>query len=836
MAEESDEEPGLIALARQGVHLVGWRGALQTATYGLRKSRLDRRYRRGQPSGPEIRPGPRGEVRAENGVTTITFGDLTLEVAFVDDGLVRLTWTPGSLPVPAALEPTHVGRAPRDDVLARDVDGGLVFTTSVLRVTVGADGAIEVAHRDGANKDIPLSDDWRVVRRERPPVRAGERWTAIVELDPDDQVHGLGERAAPLNLRPGTYGLWNTEQSGSYGPEADPLYITIPVHLVVGPGRSHLGFWENTHQGTVTVADTLTATFEGGALRTYVAPGRPSQALGQFHQLTGEPELPPRWALGYHQCRWGYKTEGDIREVMAGFKAHDLPVSAIHFDIDYMDRYRVFTVNQEAFPDLAGLIADLGAAGIKAVTIIDPGVAKADDFPLYVEGRRQGHFLKLPDGREVNAMVWPGLVGFPDFSDPAVREWWADQYPVLLDQGVAGIWHDMCEPAVFAAGVDAALPLATRHHLEGQGGDHVEGRNLYGLGMAQAGYEAQRKHRPDKRPWLLTRSGWAGVQRYAWTWTGDVATSWTMLHRTLCTTLNLTLSGIPYTGPDVGGFSGDPSPELYTRWFQMAAWLPFFRSHSIDTQPSREPWKAAGPHLEAIREAMTWRYRLIPYLYTLCWSVSDGGDPPILPVWWTGWPEAEAACVDPDLLAVDDEFLVGPHVLVAPVFAAGVTERTVRLPVGGWYDLVGDERREGTFSAPVTMDRIPVFVRAGAVLATDEVGRDVLHLYPPDESAEPRQSSWYRDASDGYGPHRLDEFEVSAGDSSNWTVRRRAGAEAAFRQPEDDAYEVDDDDLAVVVHGGPWTVSADGGDAQVAEPGQPVRVGDFAELVVRRPA
>lgn len=827
MAKESDKEPGLIALALQGVKLVGVRGALRIATYGLWKARLDKRYLKDRPTGPELRPGPRGEVRTESGVTSITFGDLALEVAFVDDGLVRLTWTPGSLPVPVAVEPTHVHRAPLDGVVARDVDGGLVFTSYGLRVTVSADGAIEVAHRAGQDKDVPLSEDWRVVRRERPPARVGERWTATVELEPDDQVHGLGERAAPLNLRPGTYGLWNTEQSGSYGPEADPLYITIPAHLVVGPGRGHLGFWENTHDGTVRIGETLSATFEGGALRTYVAPGPPDRALEQFHELTGRPALPPRWALGYHQCRWGYKTDADIREVLAGFREHDLPLSAIHFDIDYMDRYRVFTVDEEAFPDLARLTADLDAEGVKAVTIIDPGVAKADDFPLYREGREKGHFLKLPDGREVNAVVWPGLVGFPDFSDPAVREWWADQYPALLDRGVAGIWHDMCEPAVFAAGVDASLPLATRHHLDGQGGDHVEGRNLYGQGMAQAGHDALRRHRPDRRPWLLTRSGWAGVQRYAWTWTGDVATSWTMLHRTLCTTLNLTMSGIPYTGPDVGGFSGDPSPELYTRWFQMAAWLPFFRSHSIFTMPSREPWNAAGPHLEAIREAMTWRYRLIPYLYTQAWLTSLGGDPPILPVWW---PTQGAPPEDPDLLAIDDEFLVGPDLLVAPVFELGATRRSVRFPPGSWFDLVGEGRHEGVIEVEVTMQRIPVFVRAGSVVPTDDAGRDLLHLYPPDEGRlglrEPAE--WYRDAGDGYGPHRYDVFEVTALDDSSWMIVRDV--------PPESSYEVDDDDLAVVVHGGPWTVAADGGEAQVAEPGQPLRVGDFVELVVRRPA
>ncbi len=827
MADESDREPGLIALARQGIHLVGWKGALRTATYGLRKARLDKRYLRNRPTGPELRPGPRGEAVTGDGVTTIPFGDLTLEVAFVDDEMVRLTWTPGTLPVRAAVDPDVVDRDLLDGVLAHEVGDALVFTTFALRVTVGADGAIEVAHRDGQNQDVPLSQDWKVARRERPPVRVAERWTATVEMEPDDQVHGLGERAAPLNLRPGTYGLWNTEQSGSYGPEADPLYITIPVHLVVGPGRSHLGFWENTHKGEVTLGEQMTATFEGGALRTYVAAGRPAQALGQFLRLTGMPPMPPRWALGYHQCRWGYRTEADIRAVLAGFREHDLPLSVIHFDIDYMDRYRVFTVNEESFPDLTGLLADLEDAGVKGVTIIDPGVAKQDDFPLYREGHEKGYFLTLADGSEANAMVWPGMVGFPDFSNPAVRQWWGDQYPELLDQGVAGIWHDMCEPAVFAAGVDASLPLETRHDMDGRGGDHVEGRNLYGLGMAQSGHEALQRHRPDRRPWLLTRSGWAGVQRYAWTWTGDVATSWTMLHRTLATTLNLTMSGVPYTGPDIGGFSGDPSPELYTRWFQMSAWLPFFRSHSIDTQPSREPWKAAGPHLDAIREAMARRYRLLPYLYTQAAQVSAGVEGLILPVWW---PVEGAACTDPDLLAVDDEFLCGPDVLVAPVFAAGATGREIRLPPGGWFALDGDERYEGTFTVPVTIDRIPVYVRAGSVLPTDEDGQAVLHAYPPDAglAGERGPAFWYRDAGDGYGPSRMDHLQVRSFDG-DWTVNRR-------RDHNREAFAVDDTDLAVVLHGGRWTVSVDGGEPQATEPGQSLRVGDFAELVVRGPA
>ncbi len=803
MPRESDNQPGFVDLVRAGVRLVGIRGSLQTARFSLRKARLDRRYERSRPTGPEVRPGVPGEVRREGAARIYPFGELELEVLFLDQNLVRLTWTPGRLPVPSALtdEPGPLGG---QGVEVLEEDDGRRLRTVELDLTIALDGGIDLCDGQG-----------NLVRRERPPVRTAEKWTATVDLAPDDRVHGLGERAAPFDLRPGTYGLWNTEQSGSYGPEADPLYLTIPVHLVVAPGRAHLGFWENSHRGRVEVGDQLTATFEGGALRTYLAAGRADVVLERYTTLTGHAEVPPRWALGYHQCRWGYKTEADIRAVVAGFREHDLPLSAVHLDIDYMDRYRVFTVDEVGFPDLGGLTADLDAEGVKVVTIVDPGVAKAADFLLYEEGHRDGRFLRLPSGEEVNAVVWPGLVGFPDFTDPEVRSWWAAKYPALLDQGVAGIWHDMCEPAVFAAGAEPALPLATRHDLEGRGGDHLEGRNLYGLGMARAGFEAQRAHRPDRRPWLLTRSGWAGVQRYAWTWTGDVATSWTMLRRTIATALNLTLSGVPYTGPDIGGFSGDPSPELYTRWLQLAAWLPFFRTHSIFTVPSREPWNAAGPHLDAVREAMAWRYRLLPYLYTLSHLIGMGSDPMVLPVWWPGTDDA-------GLLAVDDAFLVGPNVLVAPVLEAGLTERDVRLPPGRWYELVGDGGHEGLVTLAVTIDRIPVLVRAGAVLPAE----DGLHLFPAEPGPREERSDWVRDAGDGYGPVRWEFFEVE-GDDRGWTVRRTVA---------DDAYDVDDTDLNVVVHGGPVTVSIDGGEPLAAEPGQSLRVGDFAELAVRRPA
>jgi alpha-glucosidase len=289
-----------------------------------------------------------------------------------------------------------------------------------------------------------------------------------------------------------------------------------------------------------------------------------------------------------------------------------------------------------------------------------------------------------------------------------------------------------------------------------------------------------------------------------------------MLHRTLCTALNLSLSGIAYTGPDIGGFSGDPSPELYTRWFQLAAWLPFFRSHSIFTMPSREPWKAAGPLVDAVRDAARQRYRLLPYLYTLAWAQAEDGDPLVAPVWWHTPDAAE-------LLDVDDAFLVGPDVLVAPVLEQGATARTVRLPAGTWYELASGDVATGEVTVPVTIDAIPTFVRAGAVLPTDEDRRPVLLLHPPDGA---RRSRWYRDDGDGDGPHRVDAWDV-AGDARTWTV-------TAAPDDRPDAAPRDDAELAVRLPGGRWEVAVDGAEPRTVEPGQPLAVGTFATLAIRR--
>jgi alpha-glucosidase len=604
-----------------------------------------------------------------------------------------------------------------------------------------------------------LSPSGRVLREDAPPMRRDDEITLTTTLRREEHIYGLGTQAAPLNLRGRTYQMWNRDPGGEYAPGDGPIYLCIPVYVAVHDDGSYLVFYENAHRGTFTLGQTAEARFEGGALRYYVIPGPPARALERYTELTGKPPLPPRWALGYHQSRWSYNTATEVRAVADGFRDRELPLSAIHLDIDYMDGFRVFTTDRRRFSTLAQVAHDLRARDVRLVAIVDPGVKVDHGYDVFTDGQREKVFCTLPNGALAVAPVWPGWCAFPDFTDPRARAWWGRWYPRLVSLGVAGFWHDMNEPAVFAAWGDPTLPDATRHEFEGRGGDHREAHNLYGLLGNRAGYEALRAAQPETRSFIVSRSGWAGVQRYAWTWTGDIESTWAALRQTIPTVIGLGLSGVPYTGPDVGGFSGAPSAELYLRWLQLAAFLPFFRTHSAKLTPRREPWCFGDDTLRIAREVLRLRYRLLPYLYTLAWEANRTGHPLVRPLWW---PDAR----DRALWSAQDAFLLGDALLVAPVLDEGARSRTVILPRGTWYEMDSARKHRGpglaTLDAP--LDRIPVLIRAGSVLPQEEhlegsAGPTLLlSVYQPDES--PGSGVLYSDAGDGYGPGRVDTFLV----------------------------------------------------------------------------
>jgi alpha-glucosidase len=702
----------LFQKVRIALRFVGLRTSLRAIRYALWRDAQNRRIPAAATSTTNIPPGRiSGSSRAGAGYC-FHFSNADLEILFITTDIVRLTWRPGSLPPHYALiEPISEGIS----IELKHTESTYILKSSQLEVHILEEGTIRFFDQSG-----------RLLRDEYPPERYGEAWLHSCQLADEEQILGLGERAAPLNLRPGTYRLWNTDPGGSYGPGDDPLYLTAPVYMSLHNHGSTMVLYENTNDGKVDVRDRMEVRFESGALRYYVAVGEPPSLLNSLTQLTGRPPLPPRWALGYHQCRWGYKSESDIRDVIAGFQKHHLPLSAIHLDIDYMEGYRVFTVDHDRFPDLEGLTGDLADLGVRVVTILDPGIKIDQKYPLYMEGIERGLFCTTGDGKPIHGLVWPGWCAYPDFTNPLTRDWWGDQYKALLAKGVAGFWHDMNEPTAFSAWGDTTLPLNTAHDFEGTKGDHHEAHNVYANLMNYAGYKALRELEPEKRPWILSRSGWVGAQRHSWNWTGDIESTWDALKMTVPTVLNLSISGIAYSGPDIGGFTEHPSAELYIRWFQLAAFLPFFRTHSSVAAPKREPWVFGEPTLSIVREYLRLRYRLIPYLYTLAQEASETGSPIVRPLFWCD-PKQQA------LWDVDDTFMMGDALLIAPVLQESATKRMINVPRGLWYDYWSDELIHGPEALEVDapLSRIPILVSSGVVIPLEVNNILQLHIYPP---------------------------------------------------------------------------------------------------------
>ncbi len=832
-----------------------------------------RRERRGArvPSTPRT-PGLLRDVVPVPGGARCRFSEAELEIVFVTSDVVRVSWGPDRPPPPRgfpdpppaeAAVPFEVG------VVAATGGSGCRVSTTGLALNVSADGGIRYSDPTG-----------RTVRVESPPIRRGPTRVLRSALRPGEHVAGLGERAAPLDLRGGRYRLWNRDPGGAWGPGSDPLYCGIPVLVGMHRDADVLVFHDNSHYGVVAIdgsggrpvgSGVVEVRLAGGMARHYVSTGTLPQLLERYAALTGLPRLPPRWALGYQHCRWGYRSQEEIEAVSAGFEREGVPLSALYLDIDYMEGYRVFTVDPARFADLPAMCAHLEMRGTRLVTIVDPGVKVDQSYPVYREGLEAGHFVRDADGQPVIGVVWPGRSAFPDFTSPRTRDWWARWYARLLDAGVTGLWHDMNEPTSIALAGDPTLPRSTPHDLEGRGGTHLEAHNVYGLDMDRAGWEGARRARPDRRPFVVSRAGWAGVQRWAWIWTGDAESTWHGLRQQVATALGLGLSGVPFTGSDIGGFSGDPGPELYVRWLELSMFVPFCRTHSVVGAPGREPWRFAAPYREIIGRLIRARYRLLPYLYTVAWEASETGHPVMRPLYWNPAGSSPAPDVDPPDDRADDQFLVGDDLLVAPVTAPGRDSRRVWLPAGAWYPWDAAGGAEVVASGPeaplaggtivdgaAPLGAPAVHVRAGSVLPLDDgwwparAGQPAT--VPHDHRAlAPALHCWldgqgrargvrYDDAGDGEGAGRVDRFELEPEAGGASTAGSATGADAGgsgpagtarslvLRRESDGSFptpestrlvvhgaavhsaEVDGERLPVVAHpGGGWAVECRGG-------------------------
>jgi alpha-glucosidase len=537
----------------------------------------------------------------------------------------------------------------------------------------------------------------------------GVYWTR--RLVDGEALYGTGERTFDLNLRGRTLELWNRDAE-SYAPGVDPIHLCIPMlvglrdgraygFLFDNPGRAHLDLGQTRQEVLRYQADTgeLCAYFFGG--------GSIPAVLARYTQLTGRMPLPPRWMLGYHQSRWSYYPEARVRALAGEFRSRRIPCDVIHLDIHYLDGYRVFTWDSERFPDPPQMLADLREQGFRAISIVDPGVKAEPGYHVHDEGLAREVFCRLPDGTLYKAPVWPGQCYFPDYTDPEARAWWGDLYEPLLETGITGFWNDMNEPAIFGGEMPHGLP----HNYEGRGATHGEIHNVYGLQMARASAEGLRRLRPDERVPLISRSGYAGLQRYALVWTGDNHSTWAQLRMGVSMCLNLGLSGLAFCGPDIGGFASDCDGELLARWTQVGALTPFFRNHSALGTQEQEPWAFGEPYESICRRWIELRYELLPAIYTAAWQAAQTGLPMMRPL-------ALAYPQDKRTYSLDDQFLFGDALMAAPVGHAGQRSRRVYLPEGTWYDFWTGARLEGNseVTADAPLERMPLYVRAGSVL------------------------------------------------------------------------------------------------------------------------
>ncbi|HEX3423978.1 MAG TPA: TIM-barrel domain-containing protein [Sphingomicrobium sp.] len=639
-------------------------------------------------------------------------GPLLLRVTALTDEIVRVRiGRDGALPEDSSWAVLPQMRA-RHAVVSPLQSG---FETGALRVTI-----------DPASLSLTVADrsDKVIIADAGDPVSLdGRAFTLRKSLPAGEHIYGLGDKTGgALDRRGKTFVDWNTDAYG-FDSSTDPIYKSIPFFIGVDGEGSSYGIlldnsWRTSFDFGHTAPNMLTIGGPDGPIDYYIIAG-PSirDVVRRYTDLTGKAPLPPEWALGYQQSRYSYMSGTEVRQIADTLRRDRIPTDVIWLDIDYQDRNRPFTVNSKTFPNLKGLADQLNGEGIKLVTITDLHVADAPNqgYAPYDTGSSGNDFVHNADGSVYVGKVWPGPSVFPDFTDARVRAWWGTNFKSFVEDGIAGFWNDMNEPSVFNE--IGTMPLSVVHHIEGddfaeRNASHAEIHNIYGMENTRATYDGLRALRPDERAFVMTRASYAGGQRYAVTWTGDNSATWDHLRLMVHQLINLGLSGFSYGGADVGGFTGGPSPELMTRWFELAAFTPIFRDHSAKDTPRAEPWVDGPAQLAIRRKFVDERYRLLPYLYSLADLNSRTGDPIMRPVFYD-YPDAAQAHCDQSM-----SFTLGAALLIAPPPKMESPEAyDVCLPRGGWYDYwTGKPVAGPSLSETPRLDYLPLFVRAGTIL------------------------------------------------------------------------------------------------------------------------
>ncbi|WP_417886026.1 TIM-barrel domain-containing protein [Zunongwangia sp.] len=621
-----------------------------------------------------------------------------------------------------------------------------------------------------------------------------------------ENFYGMGDKPTSFNLKGKRFSNWNTDQY-AFSKDTSELYKTIPFYIGLHHAKAYGIFFDNsfkTHFDFCHERRNITSFWaDGGEMNYYFIYGpKISEVVTKYTNLTGRPELPPMWALGYHQSKWSYYPEDKVRDLAKSFRDNKFPCDALYLDIDYMEGFRCFTWNKKYFPKPKNMIQDLEEDGFKTIAIIDPGIKIDEEYEIYKDGLDKDYFCRRADGPLMRGKVWPGNCVFPDFTNPEVREWWAELYKTIIGEtGIKGIWNDMNEPAVMEV-PGKTFPLDVRHNYDGNHCSHRKAHNIYGMQMARATYEGVKKYMFPKRPFTITRASYSGGQRFSSTWTGDNLASWEHLWLANMQIQRLGISGFSYAGTDIGGFADQPSGELFARWIQLGVFHPFCRVHSSGDHGEQEPWYFGEEILDITRKFVELRYQLLPYLYTAFYQYCEENIPIIKPLVYYAQEDIQTHYRA-------DEFIFGDSILVCPIQEPNAHGRRMYFPQGRWYNFWNDAIIEGgkELWVDAPLDSMPIFVKEGAMIPKypvqqyvdekeiDEISLDIYYKNGLDNAM------LYEDSHDGYD-YKMGIFNIR---SFKFTGKVQ---EAFIQQHNTDAYNSNLKRIKIIFHGLPFEIKS----------------------------
>jgi alpha-glucosidase len=562
----------------------------------------------------------------------------------------------------------------------------------------------------------------------------GDRTTVYKKLQPGERFVGMGESLGDLNRAASVVTTWNVDNY-KYDNDKIPMYISIPFYIGIFKDKVYGIYYDNSYKGTFNFGASNTrfssVTFDGGDMDYFFMYDQSvAKVIEHYTSLTGRMPLPPKWSIGYHQSRNSYYPESQVMFIANTFRNKKIPLDCIVLDADYLVEYEPFRINTERFPDMKGMAKRLSAMGIELTASVNPGIKIDSTYSAYNDGLRNNIFLRYTDNELYQADIWPNMNYYPDFTNPKARMWWADQMKVYQELGINGYWNDMNEPAIGGQ----AMPDNVVFDYDGRKSTPLESHNLYGFLMARSSFESFQKYGGNKRPFVMTRSAFAGIQRYATVWSGDNQAK--DEHILLGVLLNnqMGLSGIPFVGPDLGGYIGEATKEMYTRWVEVGVFSPYLRNHRGQYQMANEPW-AYGEEAEAISKTyIEFRYQLMPYLYSKFYETSK-----------TGIPIARSLCIDYPFdsnvysLNYQYQFIFGDAFLISPL-TSKEKSKTIYFPKGQWYNIFTDQKIDGgqELLQDFPLYNLPLYVKESSIIPLQSITQSakdkpsdtlLLHVY-----------------------------------------------------------------------------------------------------------